>query len=225
MNYPQDFFNKMFAWGRPLELARRFAVYFGILVFLIFACIGTIYWARRSMSARPYFIYAGDGAWSVFSERIGAGAASAPWHRVMQESLALRFAEMYFRITGDMAANEGALWCRCAADSCAADSNQCAVCCASGTKAYSDFAANVLPLWRGAALSGVMSELVDASARPIGRTDERGGFWEITADLVSNAAPVRRITAYARIGTGGGRGASLGFFVSEFYFYSGRGDE
>jgi len=57
MNYPERYFSRMFAWGRPLELARRFAIYSGIVLFLIAAAAAAIMWARRSESVRPYFIY------------------------------------------------------------------------------------------------------------------------------------------------------------------------
>ena len=210
----------MFAWGRPLELARRFAVYSGMALLLIAFVAGAIVWARRSQGVRPYFIYAADGdEWSVYSENLRDFDAEVPWTHLFQESLVDRYARDYFRVPDNMADAEN-LWCKC--QSCEAW-NKCRVCCAGASAAYDFFARMVLPAWRNKFGRGERTELANARAAPMGVADERGGYWKITGDLTSNKSAAKKIVGFAKVERARtGYPGTLGFYVAEFYFY---GDE
>jgi len=211
----------MFPWGRPLETARRFAVYFGILAFLTVCAAGAIFWAHRSERVDPYFIYAGPGnEWLVFSTLPRRAPPSPAW-RLVQESMVVKYAVDYFRITGDMAGNSAVLWCGCSQASCAEDWNQCKICCASGDKAFKEFKAVILPLWIEKFDRGQTMELGNVAARPIGRVLPTGGTWEITGELVESSEKTRLITAYAKVERlGDGHMQTAGFRIAEFHFYA-----
>jgi hypothetical protein len=216
MDYPQRFFTRQFPGGRPLELARRLAVYSGICLFLIAVLVLAVLWSCRSQGVRPYFLYAGgSGGWAVASERVGASAL--PWFHILQESIAVRHIADYFRITGDQAGNEDVLWCRCGGGECESDFNRCRICCASAPRAFDAFEHGVLPKLRSRFGAGDTMELVNITARPAGRISESNGVWEVAGDLTGRRRA--RIAAFVRIDRGQGRERTVGYQVSEVNFY------
>jgi len=221
MDYPQRFFSKMFKEARGLELARRFAVLSSALLFLIACAAGAIVWAHRSESARPYFLYVdrASGEWMVYSQKVGAANSESPWYRMLQESMAVNFASGYLRISDSLAENGDVLWCRCGGD-CDANWGRCKLCCASDSKTFERFYADVLPDWRRRFGAGEFMEPVDVSAAPIGEVAEHGGMWRITGVLISNRARARQFVAFMKLGRNRGAHAeTLGYYVSEFDFY------
>ena len=217
MDYPQRFFTRLFAWGRPLELARRFAIYSGVALFLAVCTAGAIVWAHRSQGVRPYFLHVSpeSGEWVVYSQNMRNEAASTPWFRLVQESVAVRYAADYFRISADAAENDG-LWCRCSADNCAENRDKCAVCCAAGGSEFDNFTARTLPMWRKKIAAGETAALSDVRAAPIGEVSDKGGFWKITGRIASGG-----ITGFARIERSkSDHRQTLGYYIAEFVFYS-----
>ncbi|MDR2268731.1 MAG: hypothetical protein LBD94_00930 [Rickettsiales bacterium] len=219
MDYPQRFFSRMFAWGRPLETARRFAIYSGIVMLLIIVCAGALVWARRSQNARPYFLYInGTGEWSVYSERKQNSPTELPWYHLIQESIAVKFTSDYFNISKSQIDNENVLWCKCANMDCDKNWNQCKLCCGSDSKTFNSFFIQILPRWREKFENGEVMEFINIFAKPMGTPDEKGGLWKITGDLISNKK--KKIIAFVKIGhTRDGYQNTLGFHVSEFNFY------
>ncbi|MDR1071438.1 MAG: hypothetical protein LBL21_02245 [Rickettsiales bacterium] len=219
MDYPQRFFQRMFAWGRPLELSRRLAIYSGALVLLIAAAAGAIAWARRSQSAKPYFIYAAEGGeWLVYSEHLRSRDSETPWHRLMQESVAVKYARDYLRVPAGLADADD-LWCKCGGD-CGDGLGKCALCCASGSGIFDDFERNIMPEWRKKFGGGESAELEKIEAAALGEADERGGTWMLTGVLASSKSPAKKVTAFVRIERArGGRGQTLGYYVGGFDFY------
>jgi hypothetical protein len=219
MDYPQRFFTKQFSGARPLELARRLAIWSGICAALIAALVFAILWARRSQSARPYFLYSGPGGvWVAASEHGDAAPESLPWFHLLQEAIAVRYAADYFRITADPIGTEAVLWCGCNEAKCESDFGACRVCCASGSRAFDAFSRQVLPQWRARMAAGTVSELSQISARPSGRISEDGGSWRITG-VLSGKKPIR-ITGFMRITRSrDGHGRTLGYFTDGFDFY------
>jgi len=217
MNYPERFFSKMFAWGRPLELARRFAIYSGIVLFLIATAAAAIMWARRSESARPYFIHVSDdGEWAVYSETLQGPKSELLWAQLIQESIADKYSRDYFRVP-DSLADADALWCRCNA---CETWNRCRICCAADGKTYNFFTEKVLPVWRNKLGNGETQSFENRRMTAMAPVDERGGFWKITGDLTSNKSRTKKIIGFMKIERAKNtHPESLGFFVSEFYFY------
>lgn len=208
----------MFAWGRRLEVARRFAIYSLMTMFLIVGTAAAILWARRSESVRPYFIHVSEaGEWSVYSPNRGDFDAEILWAKLFQESLAVKYARNYFLVPGDSAAAEN-LWCDCR--SCEVW-NACLVCCAGSSMAFDFFKRRLLPEWLGALERGERRALSNIVTAPLGDVGEHGGYWRITGDLASNRGGIRKIIGFMKIERGReGRGETLGFLVSEFYFYT-----
>jgi hypothetical protein len=209
----------MFPGGRPLELARRFAIYSCALLFIAACMAGMVFWAGRSRRVSPHFIFISEsGEWTVYSGNDHQPESPMPAYRLMQESIAVKYAADYFRITGDPAGNAEVLWCKCSDQSCAVNWNKCKICCAGDQKAFGDFATNVEPEWRKIFAAGGTMELAGITARPAGEIDENSGFWEIKGELVSRKK--RRVTAFVRIGRSRNEHRqTLGFHVSEFDFY------
>jgi hypothetical protein len=222
MEYPQSYFNRMFGEMRSLELARRFAIYSGALLFLAICVAAAIFWAHRSQSAKPYFLYASpDGEWLVYSEGGGAEAAMH-WSRLIQESVAVNYASAYFRVSGNPVYNNNVLWRKCD-DGCDGDQIKNSLCCAGDKRAFEYFLKNILPGWQERFKSGETLDLENIAAAPIGEASERGGFWRLTGDLVSNKSRTKKITGFVKIDRGQGvRPETLGFYVSEFNWYPDR---
>lgn len=210
----------MFAWGRPLELSRRFAIYSCALMLLIAATAGAIVWARRSQSAKPYFLYiTRDGEWVVYSERLRAQDSELPWHRLLQESIAVKYARDYMRVTNNLAESAEVLWCRCK-DNCDGSWNQCRICCMSDAGVFNNFENFIMPEWRKKFGGGETLELADVAAAAMGEIEERGGTWKLTGTLISNKSDAKRITAFVKIERmRSGHAQTLGYYVSGFDFY------
>jgi hypothetical protein len=217
MDYPERFFSKMFAWGRPLELARRFAIYSGLVLFFAVCVAGAIVWARRSQGVRPYFIHISDsGEWTVWSEKLRGFSSEVSWAALIQESIADKYARDYFEVPAALDDAE-ALWCKCG--QCDVW-NRCRVCCAGDARAYEFFTRSVLPTWRKKFGAGETQRFINRKASPVGAVDERGGYWKITGELADGRGAAKKIVAFMGIGRSrSGRAEALGFYVSEFYFY------
>lgn len=217
MDYPQRFFSKMFAWGRPLELARRFAIYSGVILFLIAATAGIIFWAHRSQRAIPYFLHISDsGEWIVFSKNSGNMVGVMPWARLIQEAIVDKYARDYFLVPDNLR-DADRLWCKCG--SCDLD-DKCRLCCAGDIRAFDVFTNDVLPVWRQKFGNGETLSFEGRRAVPLGLIDENGGFWRVTGILKSNKSAQRKIVAFVKTERNMGRHPeTLGFHVTEFYFY------
>ncbi|MDR1027118.1 MAG: hypothetical protein LBL46_01740 [Rickettsiales bacterium] len=214
MNYPQRFFTKMFASERSLELARRFAVWSGALLLLISIAAGAVWWARRSQSARPYFMFIDAGGdWRVLAAKT---KSDVPWTELFQESLARRIAADWFLITGDMAENNAVLWGKC--ETCDGGSwDKCRIQCAAATGVFDDFSRSVVPKWRKVFGDAATQKLTDISVEKVDAG--RAGVWKIGGVVRrTNTAP-RSIVGFMRIERGRGRPETLGFYVAGFEWY------
>ena len=206
----------MFAWGRPLELARKFTIYSGLLLFLILCAGAAVIWARRSESAKPYFLYISGGEWTVFSESAERNKTELSWAVLMQESIAVRYAGLYFRIPDNVSEADG-LWCGCRE---CGEWNRCALCCGADPRTFEFFREQVLPGWRARLGAGETQRLIRVTASPMGRVSERGGVWKISGTLNSNRNDQRRIIGFMRIDQSkSSHPLTLGFYVSEFFWY------
>jgi hypothetical protein len=137
----------------------------------------------------------------------------------MQESLAVKYAGNYFRISGDQAEND-AMWCKCAAGSCADDGNRCAICCAAGSSEFDMFQIKVLPMWRKKIAANEHATISDVRASPVGEISEDGGLWKIAGIIESGGLSVG-IMAFARIERSkSDHQKTLGYYIAEFIFYS-----
>ena len=216
MNYPERYFSRMFAWGRPLELARRFAIYSGILLFLIACAAAAVIWARRSESARPYFLHVSGGDWAVYSESAQKSKTELSWALLMQESIAARYAELYFRIPDGQAEADN-LWCGC--QDCG-EWNKCGLCCGADPRAFDSFKEQILPKWRAKFEAGETQRLINVVAETFGRPGDRGGVWKITGALTSGKNKPREIIGFMKIDQSKNLyPLTLGFYVAEFYWY------
>lgn len=211
---------------RPLELARRFAIYSGVVLFLILCAALAIIWARRSQNVRPYFLYMGlngNGEWAVYSEQIRNGADAKRWHQLIQESIAARFAADYFRVSADFGDNEKNLWCKCraaGANDCAENGTRCRLCCASDSKTFDQFSAKTLPEWRRKFGDGESVELIDIHVDALGSANEKGGVWQIYGELSSNKNKTKKIIGFINLERSRGDHAdTLGYYVSGFDWY------
>ena len=221
MNYPQGFFQRMFATGRGLELSRRFAIYICAILFLIAVVGGTIFWAHRSSAIRPYFIYVSGNEWIVHSANKNEEVSAAPWYRLLQESIVASFAADYMRISSDVAENNNMLWCRCSGR-CDIDPTECRICCASDTRMFSSFSSTILPIWQEMFDGGQFMTLSNISATPVSNVTERGGIWRVTGTLMSNIRTPVPVVIYITIARNPNTHVrTFGFHVADFNFYTG----
>jgi len=217
----------MFANGRDLELSRRFAIYICALLFLIAVCSGAIFWAHRSSGVKPYFLYVSGTEWSVFSANKNEEITAAPWHRLLMESIAVRFASDYMRISNDPRENSNVLWCSCSGR-CDIDPTECRICCASDTFVFGAFVNHIQPVWEQMFLDGEFMDLTNIVASPVGPITERGGMWRLVGTLRLgrhtdiNRRPAEPVVIYMTIGRSGNTHArTFGFHVTGFNFYTG----
>jgi hypothetical protein len=221
MDYPQRFFQQLFAGNRSLELSRRFAIFSGMIFLLIVFLSIMLVWAYKSQGARPYFLYINDnGYWTVYSEKNKFSDVVLPWYAPVQESVATNFMTNYLTITPDPEENNSRLWCNCSGNSCSISWGKCQICCSTNQYVFGIFSKQILPNWQARFANGERFTLENVRAFPTGDVTIDGGLWEIVGDLVSNKNQDKRITGFVKVARSEGQYVdTLGYYVEEFDFY------
>ena len=222
LDYPNDFDTKVFPESRGVAMSRALAMWSLIAFFVIAVLCGIILWSAHSKRRLPVMISmnTGTGEWSaIIGSNAGAREISADV--VMQESVASRFAKMWFAVANDSDAND-VNWAKCGDAKGAGAGSACFLCCMSSGELYQKFAEDVLPNWRARADSGETLHLVSDSimVTKISATSKTGGLWRVGATLRSNRSGDRPIEAYIRIAREpNARPMTLNFYVSDFNAY------
>ena len=222
LDYPNNFDADVFPKARKIALTRTLAIW-SLIAFFVIACLcGLLLWGVNSKRLSPILISVSEdaGRWTAISES-GAKIREYPADIMMQESVVGKFAQMWFRITGNIVVDE-ATWTKCIGEKNDA-AGECFLCCMSADMLYRKFEEDVLPVWRQMAASGEIMGLDPDSivVSNVSASANKGGTWRIEAVLHSNKSGPKNIIAFVRTARAvGTRPMTLGFYVVNFNAYA-----
>ncbi len=150
-----------------------------------------------------------------------------PALRTLQESVVMKFAANWFRISETDAENQ-ARWDTCDQATCASDEytaradGMCALSCAASNDLFVRFVQDVAPDYtmRMAAGETWVLDINTLNVIPDGPITTDGGLWRISGQIISNLVGRIDVLAFATVGRNqNAYPTTLGFYVQDFNAY------